>query len=188
MSDQPQPPGRMIKGFLHKKVEQLVNGHPDARLKFRAALEDQTRDYLQILVDYAVVTQEQAARLRRTWFSPNGWWQAYQPVEPIVRQSLIKALGLAIERNLPIDSYWQSDGDRVGVIVTCSDYQVTRLIVTPPSPVPPGNPTQATAKVPIWIVKQGTGGESPGDESPWQVVEHVEGKSEVITVQLKDVP
>jgi hypothetical protein len=188
MSESPQPPGRMIKGFLHKKVEQLVNGNPDARLKFRAALEDQTRDYLQILMDYAVVTQAQADRLRRTWYSSSGWWQAYQPVEPVVRQSLIKALDLAIERNLPIDSYWQSDGDRVAVIVTCSDHQVTRLIVTPASPAPPANPTQPTTKVPIWIVKQDSGGESPGDEDPWQVVEHVAGQGGVITMQLKDVP
>jgi hypothetical protein len=42
--------------------------------------------------------------------------------------------------------------------------------------------------MPIWLIKQGTGAESAGEESPAEAVEYVEEHSHVVTVQLKAVP
>ena len=188
MSDSPLPQGTITKGIVHKKVEQLVNDHPDERQKLLAALKDRTRDYIQILVDLAGLTQDEAAPLRQAWYNPQGWWPAHQPIEPIVRQSLIKALDLAVERNLPLDSHWLCAGNQFQVIVTCNNSQVNRLILTPLPPGVPVPPTQPTAKMPIWLIKQGTGAESAGDENPAEAIEYVEEHSHVVTMQLKAVP
>jgi hypothetical protein len=155
-----RPPREYIaKGAVHQKIDPLVNdtNDPKRREALLTALKDSSRDYVQILVEHAGVTAAEAAVLRRTWYNPNGWWPDHQPIEPIVRQGLIKSIELAMERSLPIDSYWVCGGDQVQVIVTCSNYQVTRLILTPPispetAPATPG-PIE-----PIWVVKQGPAG------------------------------
>jgi hypothetical protein len=188
MSGRPPSPCTLIKGTVHKRVEQLVNHNPRARAQLVDALKDRTQDYIQILMDLAGVTQEEATHLRQAWYNPQGWWRAHQPIEPIVRQSLIKALELAAERDLPIESHWLCVGNQFQVIVTCNDSQVIRLILTPP---PPDIPAQPIDRLPMWIIKQGTGVERAGDENLSEAVEHVEhveGHSHMVTVQLKAIP
>lgn len=185
MSGRPLSICTPIKGTVHRKVEQLVNHNPEARAQLLNALKERTRDYIQILMDLAGVTQEEAIPLRQNWYNPQGWWRAHQPIEPTVRQSLIKALELAAERNLPIESCWLWAGNQFQVIVTYNDSQVTRLILTPP---PPDIPAQPIDRLPVWIIKQGTGVERAGDENLSEAVEHVEEHSSVVTVQLKAVP
>ncbi|ETW92626.1 MAG: hypothetical protein ETSY1_42835 [Candidatus Entotheonella factor] len=80
------------------------------------------------------------------------WWKEKQPIEPIIRQSLICAIELA--GDLPIDSYWVPIGNRsvhpnkyhrgvfradeypFEVVLSRGEWQLTRLIITPPSPRP----------------------------------------------------
>ena len=151
MSDFPPYAGTPTKGTVHKKVEQLVNGDRKAREALLAALKDTNQDYIQILIEHAKLTPEEAERLRQTWYHPQcHWWPAHNPIEPTVRQSLIKALVLAGQRDLPIDSYWLCAGDQFQVMVTCNGQKVIRLILTPP---PACVPAQSE---PVWIFKKGT--------------------------------
>jgi len=150
MSDFPPYPGTPIKGTVHKRVEQLVNGNPQARDALLDALRNTTKDYVQILIDQANLTREEADHLRKTWYSSGCWWPAHHPMEPIVRQSLIKALELARPENLDIDSYWLCAGDEFQVMVTRNNQRVIRLILTPLPQCAPGQPQ------PVWIFKKGT--------------------------------
>jgi hypothetical protein len=56
------------------------------------------------------------------------------PIQHIVRESLIKALGVAQARNLPIDTYWICASDEFKVIITASVQRITRVVLTPSSP------------------------------------------------------
>ncbi len=89
-------------------------------------------------------------------------------MEPLFRQSLIEAIDLA--GDLPIDSYWMPIGNRnvdrdhvpegiyrpdeypFEVILAKSDFQLTRLIVTPPIPRP-RDTERFTEDSNIWVVK-----------------------------------
>jgi hypothetical protein len=94
MSGRPARPGYINKGAVHKRIEALVNSQDDGRRKLLAVLQDWTQNYVDILMQYTGLTASEEAYLRRTWYNPgrDGWWAAHQPIEPIVRQSLIKAL------------------------------------------------------------------------------------------------
>jgi hypothetical protein len=170
-----RPPRELIaKGAVHKKVDPLVNdtSDPKKREALLAALKDSSRDYVQILVELAGVTEAEAAFLRRTWYNPNGWWPDHQPIEPIVRQGLIKSIELAMERHLPIDSYWVSGSEQFQVIVACSPHQVTRLILTPG--VAPETAAAAPGPIElIWVVEQGAA--SRGEIAVRQVGEAATG-------------
>jgi hypothetical protein len=198
MSESPRPPGKITKGVVHTKVEALVNRNPEARRRFLAALKDWKGkpDYLQILVDHAGLTPKDAAYLRNTWYSQDGWWPEQQPVESIVRHSLIKALELATldpdtgrERDLPVDSYWLCVGDAFEVILISSDQQITRLILTPPGPSDAAvNLRNLTARGPLWVIRRSSDAERPGEERLGEIVEHVEGEDQVVTIRLKAAP
>jgi hypothetical protein len=88
-------------------------------------------------------------------FGTAGFWPVqYHPTEPIVRKGLIKAIELAIETNRPLDSYWIPASDRFETIVILNDQQVTRLILTPPTP-PPQRPERIANSAAIWMIKRG---------------------------------
>jgi hypothetical protein len=137
----PRPPylARITKGVVHQKIEARVNHNPAERQRFLTALKNAPQDYVQLLVQHVELTQQEAQFLRTYWYNPNGWWPEAQPIEPKVSQSLIEALELAVEKNLPIDSYHVvGGGNEFDVVVVSSPWQITRLIVTPP--VPPYTP------------------------------------------------
>ena len=170
----------MTKGIVHKKIEALVNHNVAGRQRFLQALHDRTQDYVQILTQFVGVTESEAHFLRTFWYTAQGWWQNLQPIEHAVRQSLIKALELATERNLPLDCYHLvCCEDTFHVIITCSDQQVTRLLVTPPVPTATQVPTNEC----IWIVKRSSGTERPGESTPEGVVESVDVEHQVVTIQ-----
>jgi hypothetical protein len=87
------------------------------------------------------------------------WWQDRQPIVHVIRQGLIKALeeagyDAAQKPNsawLPIDSYWICAGDSFEVIVTRSDVQVTRLLLTPSVPV--HLPYRHSSLRNMWVIK-----------------------------------
>jgi hypothetical protein len=175
----------MTKGIVHKKIEALVNDNLKGRQQFLEALNDWKQDYVQILTQYVGLTESEARFLRTNWYNTQGWWQSLQPVEPVVRQSLIKALELATERNVSIDCYHMvCCEDTLHVILACSKQQVTRLLVTPPMPTA----AQAATKEAIWTVKRSSGTERLGEDTPAGVVEFLDVEHQVVTIQAQTRP
>jgi hypothetical protein len=146
----------LVKGIVNTKIDALVNhrnsaGAFDKRDELLKALNNWTEDFLEILKRHAGVTAKEADYLHEYWFDPNWadpnsecWWREKQPIEPIIRQGLITAIDVATQdpdtgakraQALPIDSYWIYSGyNQFEVIVTWTDHQVTRMILTPPPP------------------------------------------------------
>ena len=150
--------------------------------------EDCTIDYLEILQRHAPrLTQFSPPPpfspvnlidyLHDAWYTPsdapepkqprirglNGFWpREHHPMEPVIRQGLIAAIELATERNLPLDSYWIDTGDSVETIILCNAQQVTRIIMTPPSP-PPKIPSILMNFADIRIIKR-------GEKAAWRIL------------------
>lgn len=168
--------GHISKGPVHTKVDALVNhkdgGRFDRRAAFLDALVNQahTSDlYLQILRTQADLAEKHSNYLRDTWYntSTKEWWPSLQPIYPVLRQGLIKAVQEA-GQDLLLDSYWAPcAGDNViETLIVKSAVQVTRIIVTP---VSPRWLTARTTPAPMWVVKQKTSaievvGHGPHDE------------------------
>jgi len=186
--------GHISKGIVLTKLDALLNhtdgkGQFDKRAAFLAALKAQAAtpdDYRNILVAQAGVTADESKYLGDTWYGtgPKGWWQGLQPVYPIVRQGLIKAIEEAGDKLL-VDSYWlpaASDGI-LEVIVARSERQVTRIILTPSSPAPT---MLRHTDAPMWVVKRKMGNEQPSDATNNEVVESVLG--DVVTWREREFP
>jgi hypothetical protein len=182
--------GHISKGIIHQKVDALVNekntaGQFHKRGAFLAAVKTAAtpQAYLTILRNQAGVTQLESIYLRDTWYEEGveGFWPWLQPIYDILHRGLVKALEEA-GQNLPLDSYWVPAGDQVEVVVARSAQQVTRIILTPPSPPPTMNrPT----KVPLWVVRRGSAQDAVGRETFGEIVETVDGT--VITAQVKEM-
>lgn len=187
--------GHVSKGPIHTKVDALVN-HKDSKGQFdkRAAFLDaiinraNTPDaYRQILETQAEVTREESDYLRDIWYNegPRRWWPEVQPIYPVLRQGLIKALQEA-GQHLVLDSYWMPiAGDSViETIIVKSAVQVTRIVVTPASP---RTPRRRSTPAPMWAVKPKTSAEQvagfgPDDED----VESVQ--ADVVTWRRRELP
>jgi hypothetical protein len=143
---------------------------------------DQTEKYLDILKRHAptlVVFKVNGTTinlldyLHDTWYNPRGnppktelgkqwklgelqgfWLDTYHPTEPIIRQGLIRALELANEQHLPLDSYWMANGKQFETLVIHTPHQITRILVTPPTP-PPQNPRNLMNFADIRVIKRG---------------------------------
>jgi hypothetical protein len=187
--------GHISKGPIHTKVDAVLNrqdqpGGPFVRrAAFLAALMKAATaiDYLALIESEANVDPADVNYLRATWYStgPNGWWPALQPIYPILQQGLIKTIQEAGDQLL-IDSYWLPGlgASGVEVIVARSPRQVTRLIVTPPSP---GSMRTRHTNVPMWVVKGRSGAqEHPGFATGDEVVEAVSGN--VLTWRRRELP
>jgi hypothetical protein len=182
----------LIKGVVHKAVDDWLNNDLTNRQSFLNDLKalqpsdaNHTDEYLEILRGVGVITF-QLEYLRRYWFSPDGFWTQHRypfhPTEPIVRMGLIKAIEVANEAPaLPIDSYWVAAGDKFETIVMRSPWQVTRLLLTPPSP-PPGNASMVSNYADIRVVKR------TANIGLWEFMEPPAQSSQVIITRLKTVP
>ena len=162
------------KGPVQRLVDNVLNANDGGTFYRRdevlQALEDTSRSYSQILETLFQVKDPLLTYIRSRWFPDTAdlantpykvWWQDKQPIEPIIRQSLIKALELA-SPDLPIDSYWIAVGSPqtaprdsypFEVALTKSSCQVTRLILTPPAPPQVIPPNANTFAADVWIVK-----------------------------------
>ena len=76
-------------------------------------------------------------------------------------QGLIKALELA-GPDLYLDTYWVPVGERVEVLLSKNERQVTRIVLTPPVEAPTTNRTTDTD---LWILGQARGTEHAGDST-----------------------
>jgi hypothetical protein len=140
---------------------------------------DQTEGYLALLARYIpslaqnivgygfVYDFSSLDYLHDAWYNPRGlpkprtprmknmdgfWPGEYHPTEPLVRLGLIKALELAIEANLPLASYWLAAGNTFETVVLRDTHQVTRLLMTPPTPEP-SHPERLWNAAHVWVVK-----------------------------------
>jgi hypothetical protein len=179
--------GQISKGIVHQKVDHALNHGFRAAFLARLKTATTSDSYLDMLKDQNVMGQanvlrpEEAAYLQNTWYNQDptkGWWWQAQPIYPILRQGLLKAIHQANQAglSLPIDSYWLpvATGDLVAVLVAVGERQVTRLIITPPSPYLDAGTRR---RVNIWEIKRGHPGHSGdmGDEDEDQQPFPVDG-------------
>jgi hypothetical protein len=200
--------GHISKGIVHTKVDKVLNHRSgnvfDKRQNFRNHLDNahDWNSYLAMLQDQTVMGQDfllsdEARYLRDHWYNdtdPDVWWQWLQPIYPILRRGLLKAIFTADidpttanpnnPRNppLPIDSYWLPGGNQVAVLVTASPQQVTRLIITPPSPAPYA---RRHTRSDIWEIRRGHGEGHDNDEDQ-ESQDNVDSK--VYTWRRRDAP
>src|SRR5262245_15475121 len=102
------------------------------------------------------------------WFGT--WRPQHQPVMPLVRVGLIKAIAVAnMVPQLPVESHWiaagpaDSPASPFEVIVSRGTLQVTRLLLTPETPMA-ANPRYLEELADTWVIKRGPVG-------PWEVEE-----------------
>ncbi len=184
--------GHISKGIVLTKVDALVNQTPergtefDRRSAFLAELyqADTHEKYRAVLERLAGVTPAESQYLGATWYDPGGWWPNPQAAFLVVRQGLIKAIELA-GTYLLLDSYWLPTAPPgvIEVMVCRSARQVTRIILTPPSPAPIH---RRPAERDIWVIKPRTGQEQPRLETDDEVVESVDGNT--VTWRVRDMP
>ena len=171
-------PSHVYKGPEHVAIDDQLNcqeaGRYVRRPALREALADSAMAFVDVLRSAFEVPDIVLRDMADHWChpdieAPQVWWKDKQPVAPILRQSLIAAIDLA--GDLPIDSYWMPMGYRevsehkvprdlyrpdaypFRVVLTKSDWQLTRLIVTPPVPVPTDIAARFTEPSNLWVVK-----------------------------------
>ena len=107
---------------------------------------------------------------------------------PLVRVGLIKAIHVAnkVKPQLPIESQWVAAGPHDNpaspfeVIVSRGDQQVTRLMLTPETPMA-ADPRFLEELADIWIIKRGPVG-------AWEVEEIGELGQRAVTTRLRAYP
>jgi hypothetical protein len=195
----------LSKGPVHRAVDWVVNhqnrdGEFDMRQRFLDDLES-NRDYLDILND-AMRSFLRAEGLPPQWADKRAdfltsylaeywyctWWPQHQPVMPLVRVGLIKAINVAnmVKPQLPIESQWIAAGPADSptspfeVIVARGDQQVTRLLLTPETPMA-ADPRFLEELADVWIIKRGPVG-------AWEVEEVGELGQRAVTTRLRAYP
>src|SRR5262245_41403681 len=171
--------GTIVKGPVHTAVDAYVNASLDQARAFLAKVDaaDTKDKYCDLLVSIGV-TPTDADYLRFWWYGqgPDGFWPWLQPIFPILKKGLIKALRVMIATERPLDSYWSPAGFAAHVFIFQSPWQVTRLIVTPPTRTPRVKRTRDT---PLWVVRPGSTslnvGQFSSDASQDEQVEEVDG-------------
>jgi len=179
--------GHITKGIVHRAVDHWVNSSPANRAEFLAAVKRATAvdDYLTVLKRIGV-SDTATAYLRDTWYNTRtGYWPRLQPIYPLLRRGLIKALEVAGDRT-PLDSYWLPTAENVFIAVPiCQNpWCVIRVIVTPPPTIMSEQPR--TVPAPMWTVKKTAGDplgetEESGDDldsevKVWRALEFPDGE------------
>jgi hypothetical protein len=183
--------GHISKGIIHQMVDACINSK-DKRAAFLQGLiaANTSQQYLALIESQAGVPggkHSPSEYLRDTWYNEGvgGFWKTLQPLYPILRMGLIKAITLA-GTTLPVESYWLPlpGFPSVEVLVMKSQTQVVRLILTPPSE---HVGSKRTKDVDMWIVSKKTSDQEVKDfETIDQVVEDVvEG---VVTWRRRELP
>ena len=149
----PTMPDPIVKGPILKGLDK-VSKKPN--LNFAQILADlqSPMPLADICIKYGVIAAGGAEEqhLRTHWFNANGWWPQAQPIGPVVRKALIKAVELVRDKKLPLECYWicanMTNQGPVDVSVAASDQQITLLLLTP-MPPPPVGPVVADPS--IWL-------------------------------------
>ncbi len=171
-------PSNFSKGPVHQAVDAQLNykdenGNYAKRSEILNLLSNEDNNYIDLLKTVFQVPTGAADYVAEHWFNPNPdarqtWWKEKQPLEPIIRRGLICAIEMA--EDLPIESCWIPIGNRevhpnnyewgvfrtdeypFEVILVRGDYQLSRIIVTPPSPRPM-RLEMYTQPTDVWVVK-----------------------------------
>lgn len=145
-------PAMISKPMLLTKIQEHVNsdiGTIAPRVKQK--LEQSTLIEVIENASNLAFTNKEKKHLIEDWFG--SWWPMHQPVDPIVRFGLVKALELVIQEGLPLDCYWICSEPVVQSCVTKSKQQITLSLFTPPPP--PDFEMELTRLEDIWIVRGG---------------------------------
>jgi hypothetical protein len=176
--------GHISKGIIHQMVDACINhktgGTYDKRAAFLQGLvaANTSQQYLALIESQAGVPANPGGPsdyLRNTWYKQiGGFWQTLQPLYPILRMGLIKAITLA-GTDRDVDSYWLPLPGfpfvEVLVIQSPTQAQVVRLILTPPSEIAG---SKRTMDKDMWVVSRQTSGQEVKNfETIDQVVEDV---------------
>lgn len=89
---------------------------------------------LQEIYRDAAKSAKVAAYLKRFWFdetSPDVFFPEIQPIAPVYALGVLKALDIAKDSQLPIDSWWMMDHPDIEMMNLVSPRQVTLIIATP---------------------------------------------------------
>lgn len=193
--------GRISKGLFQRSIEKVAN-NINLRSDFLDTLEGNPltagEDWIDFLGKHGGLDKVSENYIRNEWLQ---FWQEYdlrykpEIIEEMLRQSLIKAIRLAMEHKpdakelLPIDCQWiWTDGNKkFEVLVTYNEQQVTRILLTPRPPTAPILPLRFRA--PYFTVKlsddinETEEPEQPGPSGPSVYT----GDPQVVTAQLKSV-
>lgn len=130
--------------------------------------------------------------LKMYWFNEyGGWWPHLQPIEPAFCIGIIKTLKVAIDKKLPIESYWLIVKAGFEMTIAQSPYQVTLLIMTPEPADPRASGVWTPKQANIWLVKDCLlGGERVGDDewerkAPKKGKKKTSAKGRVVSIHLK---
>jgi hypothetical protein len=195
----------LSKGPVHRAVDWVVNhrsrdGAFDRRGRFLDDLES-NRDYFDILNEVLRaflraegLPPDRADKradvlikyLAQYWY--RSWWPQHQPVLPLVRAGLIKTINVAntVKPQLPIESQWVAAGPHDSaaspfeVIVSRGDHQVTRLLLTPETPMA-ADPDLLEELADVWVIKRGPVG-------AWEVEDVGELGQRVVSTRLRAYP
>jgi hypothetical protein len=151
----PLPPDHVAKLPITQRVDELsVSSQRDL---FLADLQDASQDLVDVLVKYKIARgEDEIAHFRQHWFNENGWWKPHQPIQDIYRQGLIVAFQEAKDHSLPVDSYWVCTADQFEIVISRSERQITRLILTPQvEGMMSKDDPRLTQTIPVWIVRRG---------------------------------
>lgn len=108
----------------------------EAALKAIEARPEATLLELGVEFGYVDERPEEHDHLARHWFDARqGWWRNLPAIEPILRAAFIRAGHLALDHNLPVDSYWIRGGERFEVAMGKTDRAIVLLFSSPFPPV-----------------------------------------------------
>lgn len=183
--------GHLAKGIVLSKIDDLVNQGADKRAGFLAELKKASNAtaYCQLLRGQANITAAEERYLNEKWYMPGGWWPDPDATFHVVHQGLVRALELAAEHNLPLDSYWLPAAP-IGVIevlICMSPVQVTRIILTPSTSEGPS--VERPILRDMWVIKRQTESEPPPlDPKADEVIAfHAPTNQTIVTSRMRDI-
>ncbi len=151
----------MVKGPIFERISELSRRRHDVDVEQILGLLRSRQNLVDIGKALGIVrSPRDEAHLREDWFDETrrGWWRHAQPIEPIFRTGLIKAVELVRDLDLPIDAYWvRTDHPRSPVRVTlgASTEQITLLFQSPHPRVRPGaRPPKLMVDRSIWVIER----------------------------------
>jgi hypothetical protein len=150
----PGMPDIVVQGpVLHRiaKLFQIRGQVPDLKKLLAELIAG--RNLADLAVEHKLLkTKFEEHHVRTDWLDETGvgWWRTMQPIEPILRDGLIKAAELALRHDLPATAYWICAGPgHMGVAVGVSPWQVTITFITPPPEGP--DPSNLVEDPMVWL-------------------------------------
>ncbi len=178
-------PANVAKGPILERIDELSND----KTRFEEAFAElkTNSNLIDMGLKYQILKQpKEEEHVKNLWFQ--NWWPQHQPLAPVARAGLLKAMELSINESKPLDCYWVCAGTHFELVTTLSEKQVTLLVLTPPPPVSYANfkynkpPDEYD---PIWVTKHGSVGVCDGEVEEPQTDISVAG---VVTTRLRTGP